>query len=373
MMKLISFLKKRSVKITLIISLGVVLVAGILVFLWHTYLESLKDHHADDRDLLLSLPAVSDVNYNNYTGCNGIYGSTMDYQDGRFAWLSGTGSVNMLTVVDEDGSRQQFRGVQAPFQLCGDYVVYLYNGDYLNDIYFLGNLRILDTNTGKVMTVEEEVQTFIVYENSIIFEIEGSTEQLGVYDRSLLIYDIETKKTKKLLDNPERWYKYYVYRDQLYVYFYDDTLVKIDLRGDLTPSEPVEVPDLSSGVMQSGKCLLYRTEGDLCVFDTETEKKTVLTLGKGDWSVDLITAIADDENIYLSVQRRKEAGSIEYDDIEHEDNGLWRVDPETLEAKKVLPDVFWELYLADGLLLGRKEEQIYRIDTKTFEIKALLG
>ncbi len=346
-MKLSHVLKKRSVRITVTILLCIAVLGGAFAVWRHC--------DAEDRELLVPLENIADTNYNNY-----VNGTTMDYHDGRFAWIDYGLFSNTLTVVDEKGNYSRFSGIDSPFQLIGDSVVYIDRSESN------GLLCILNIDTEQITDVAGDVGSFIVFEKWIIFETAAA-------DGSLFAYDIETQTSKALLESGGVDV-YYIHQEELYVLNEDQILIKMDLQDasvtTLFQNKDFRMPMYK--MMPSGKYLLYRDKGDLCIYNRDTDQETILVFNEIGDNNSGVTYIADDENIFASVQRNETDGSISYN-VDHEDNGLWRVDPETLEYEKVLSDVFGELYLVDGMLFGRKDDQIYRIDTKTFEMKALLG
>lgn len=372
-MRIRDILKKKYVWIPGIVILSAALLVGGVCISWNVIMEIFGNSiehtfgviEKQPSGILFTPENVTDVNYNNYN--NFINENSMDCRDGYFAWLNRGVNSNTLIVADKNGSCQSFDGIGRSFQLDGD-LVYYTDASY--------RLCVRDLKSGQVSVIAQDVFDFIVFEKWIVYDLAKSiTDGFGIHtssetDVSLFVYDTESKTTKKLLDEAR---EYFIYQKELYVLNdMGNHLVKVDLENatvtTVFQSDEVYVME---DVMPSGKYLLYYGgwEVDLYVYNRENGEVTTLICSEIGDNTEGASYIADDENIFVSVQRC--VGDKFSFEIDHEDNGLWRIDPETLTAEKVLPDVFYGLYLTDGFLYGRKDGRIYQIDTKTYEMKVL--
>lgn len=305
--------------------------------------------------LLITPPTVSGINYNNYMAENCV-----DCRDGRFAWVTSSLLGSYLTVQDSTGHCVQVDSVGAPFQLFNDKVVFIKESP-LSIINIHNKLQIKDIASGESQTIAKQVSRFFVYQDIIIYGTFGDDSALHLYDTNENID--RTLFTGSFIPT------FYIHRDALYVIDEEGWLTEISLTGD----EPkrltqIDIPFYSFNPQPLEDDLVYMSGSRLVFFNFNTGKQRVVSIRDSSYVNDRTHLICDDNRAFVSFQATKTNGSI-VTNTEDDANGLWAVDPVTLEKKKLCDDVFDVLNLFEGdLLIGKKDGQLYSIDTQTGQV-----
>ena len=86
------------------------------------------------------------------------------------------------------------------------------------------------------------------------------------------------------------------------------------------------------------------------------------------WANDKVIPTCDETHLYFSFHATKTNGSI-VTKVKSKNNGVWYVNTETKEIRKICDMYFEDLFLCDDVLLGASGKSLYRIDVETGEIK----
>ncbi len=289
------------------------------------------------------------VNYNNYLEDN-----RLDYKDGTIAWLDYALFNPKLIYKDGKGEQTVLTGVRSPFQLTGSGVAYIKNGD----------LILKDTDSKKTVTAAEDVKRFLVFGDRIIYSALTDADN---YRYGLYVYDMSRNAKKKIYENVE-WF--YINGGRLFAVNGEYTLFELSFdSGDAKEIIRLPVKSLPVFFMPIGEKLMYSLDG-IYIFDTDTGREKKIAFSDGTYVNDKIRFICDDSRVFVSFCATKTDGSVVMD-IDDDANGLWSIDPVTLEKVKICSDVFDRLYLFGDTLFGAKENGLYRIDVQTKQIKKI--
>lgn len=318
--------------ITVVLTLGVIFIVG----------------YVGGSAKLLYIPEkLASVNYNNYLSNNDI-----DYKDRRFAWLENGIFHSRLAIADDQGNFKYFSGVRSPFQICGDQVIFVKGERLLSK----------DTESGKDVEIANRVERFAVYHNSVLYLSQSDfDDDSGVWRNGLYLYH-STDKAKQLLY--ENVAQFYIHRDTLFVVNDDDCLIEISLDDysarEIVRLEPQQYP--FTVMPQGDNLLICQCPNQLDILELATNKVQSIAVSESEYANNKLCFICDDDSIYYSFQATETNGSI-VTDADDKHNGVWRVDPQTLEKEQILSETFESLYLFEGdRLFGVDHGEVYRID-----------
>ena len=99
---------------------------------------------------------------------------------------------------------------------------------------------------------------------------------------------------------------------------------------------------------------------NLVFISMETGKTERLSIVENAGANDRAYLICDETQIFFSYHATRTNGSI-VTDIESENNGVWQINAETKEVRKISDTYFHSLYLCDGILWGVSDGEISRI------------
>lgn len=271
------------------------------------------------------------VNYNNYQ----FNTMRLDHKDGKFAWVDGI----WLTIADSGGKtdRHFYRGTQ--FQLYRHGVVYLDNG----------KLELCETGK-KSVVIASDVSDFIVKDDSIIYDDKND----------LYSYDITSNTSKKLAENV---ISFCVSGDKLIVLSNNpngglmDTIFTVYSNGVAVETLNFTVPYIPFKFMAAGDNIVFESDNSIIFLNIKTGERGSIALSERT-TQDKIRYILNDDVLYVSYQARKYNGSL-VSDLDHEDNGVWKVDLSTREKVKISDKTFDELYLFGDMLVLVKANDIF--------------
>ena len=296
---------------------------------------------------------VSSVNYNNY-----INGNLVDCRDGYLALYRYGVIRNTLVLYDGEGIVTTVSNADEGFQIFRKQLFYVKNN----------KLKAFDIPSGQTTEIAKNVAAFIVHTDGIYYLTEPGPESdswLG----SVQKYDWGTKSHRTVYENVRQ---FYVYSDTLYLMDGEDALIEISPSGEareLVQFQPAVYPYTVAA--QGKKLLSIGANDDLLILDTATGEKRTISIQEGTYSNNRIHFVCDDTRTFVSFQATQTNGSV-VTDRDSELNGVWQIDIDTQTKRKVCDTYFESLYLCDGVLMGVKDNGLYRIDMDTGEIQSLV-
>lgn len=290
--------------------------------------------------------SISSVNYNNYVSDNLI-----DYKDNKLYCLKPNLLSSHLTIIDTNGKTKYINGVDHPFQISNDNIIYISNK----------NLYERNINTGKTNKISSDAIKFLVYNDLIIYcsKLKWS-DRLGKWENSITVFNSTTKEHKVAFENSD---KFYIYHDKLYVVDIDDTIIEFSLDGFVS-KRLFSIQNQGYGytiLFVKDKLLItYGLQSFFDILDLKTQQ--CQTIWISDDSPAKINAICNDDSIFVSFQAQNMDGSI-ITNKKSNSNGLWKINPETLEKHKISSTVYKTLYLfGDNSLFGQQGTNVFKID-----------
>ena len=290
--------------------------------------------------------SISVANQNNYT----IKNNTVDYFNGRFAYITNDFISNSLIVVDSNGICKTVSGVSDSIKLLESRVLYVKNRKlFVEDIYSSNQTVIAD-----------EVYDFIADENKVFYSKLNNKNDLLLYS-----YDFENKATVCIAKNLD---SFLLHNNKILVVNDKGELYSVEYDGsnefELTTFDPPDFSVYQPYAVCSNK--LICGYDDLYIYSLDTNKSETLCLNDGDCKGNHITRfVCNNDTIFLTYKRVEYDGSI-VKNKQHKNNGVWKVDATTLSKKKVCNKQFDWLYLFDeDVLIGQNQKGIYQIDIET--------
>ena len=316
-------MKKRTIFISVIVGIGILLAIG----LWFA-LDTLKPEHLE-----INVKPVQSVNYNNY-----VLDNCLDCKKGVLAWQSNSLFLPKLTLISQHDDVSALLGITAPFQLLDDRVVYIKNG----------TLKVTHLNNKQDEQIAKDVSSFIATENRILYLSEDF----------LLQYEFDTKEKCVLGDNV---YQFIMYQEKVYVVGIDSQLKLLETDGSWSIIYTFKETDVPLYVMMYENAVVYLQLNELKFVDLYTGQIESVRLSDDNYANNRICYICDNDSLFVSFQATKTDGSI-VRDIDHPYNGVWSVNLHTKEKKKLIGETFQQLYLFDAtLLFGVQDSQLYQI------------
>ncbi|MBP3300080.1 MAG: PQQ-binding-like beta-propeller repeat protein [Clostridia bacterium] len=323
-----------------LISLGVILfLLFVVVLLWFFVPRKIPN--------VLISSNYSKTNSNNYIRNENF----LDKSDDCVAIWNTRLFIPCITVWEKDGARRTVYGVNK-FMLDNGYLYYL-DGN---------SLYRMSIDTGASDVVMDPVYDFYVHNNNLVYisGVEGrflfqnfSTGQkkeiaedvycfwvngdliyyVGETNRELVVYSLNTG----VVDSFNTSYTVNPYYDDLY--FYEDTVVHFD---DI--SDSINILNLNS-----------------------FQEKDISLFGEPIPDQNHIRIAVNDKYLYLSFQKRNSSGSVVWNVSDLETNGLWCIDLESGEKKRISEKTFDSLFVTDSHLFGITPlQELYSVDLKTF-------
>ena len=323
-------MKKKALWISLAIGfLALIILFGILAYF---FIDARK---ADE--LMLNIEPASQINYNNY-----IYYNQVDFKGDQFAWQKSSIFGSKLTLLDKSGESSVLNGVNAPFQLLENRVVFKKNGSLWQ--------RAFSTMQDKL--IAKDVFCFIAMEHTLFY----------VAENTLFQYKWNDGKITSLGENA---YSVFLHQDQIHMLDMDGQLMRLEPDGTWNKLCSIPVTSLPYCVMSYGEYVIYKQENNLIMVDPNTSEAEIVRITDHPNATDHVSYICDDSRLFVSFQATKSDGSI-VRNVDYEDNGVWNIDYETKEKRKICDEAFYQLYLFEGnQLFGVKDNHLYRIDIDT--------
>lgn len=334
-------LNRRVIFITLSIFLAII---SCIMFFMFINIES---------NIKFTPKRITYVNYNNYD-----YWSCLDYKYDKFAFIETGLMKSRLTVVDSNNYYKNLNGVKGPFSIYKDKIIYLNKS----------KLMVANINSSSRSLIESDVFDFIVYQDMIIFNTNYSTKT-NMSRNSLYSYDFNSGEKKILYKDVSA---YRVYKNKLLIIAEENILKEISL-------DSFEIKDIMQLNISSypinfmickDKIILQDKANSFDIIDLKSKENSVFYISKESYRNNRIVFICDDNSFYYSFQATKTDGSIVIN-TNSDNNGLWKLDLNTLKNEKILDETFNDLYLFDDLLFGVKNNKIFKINVENGKYKQL--
>lgn len=304
-------------------------------------------------DIHLTVTNTDHINYNNYTNLSDV-ATNLDYRNGKFTCSQEYYVASKLTMWDHTGQSRVLWGCGSNYQLQNDMVVYKKYGDlYIRDF------------EGEAIKIVKNVESYIVHESGIVYSryVNGSM-LLDIY-----WYDLDTQKETQIQSKVGG---YCIADDKLVIYdpygwvsvYTQDECVRDVQIESLAPPETIQL---------RGNELIYaKSDNELELVDLYTGNTRSVVIYEACRTAKT-SFICDDQSIFVSFQAIKYDGSI-VTDVSTEGNGVWYINPETLEKKKICDRYFSRLYLFNGdVLLGIDEyNNVYQISIEDGTVSELM-
>ena len=288
------------------------------------------------------------TNYNNY-----IFFNYLDYAYDKFAFVKDGLLKSKLTVIDSKNNYKNLSEINPPFSIYRDKIIHL-NKE---------NLTVTDINTNSDSLIQSNVYNFMVYKDSVIFHTNSLTNnKTDIEKNSLYIYDLVSEKKQILYKEVSA---FCINKDKLFIITKENMLIEMSL--DSLAVKDIMQIDITSYpiyfIVYKEKIILQNSTNRFDIIDLNSKEITPLYISNKSYNNNKVSFICDDNNFYYSFQATKTDGSVVINTA-GDNNGLWKVNIETLEKEKVLDETFNSLYLfEENLLFGIRESNLFRIDT----------
>ena len=291
----------------------------------------------------------TEKNWNNYAENNNF----IDISDTYVAQLTTLLWSSEITMRNKDGVEKVIKDASAGFQIREDSLYYRTD----SDLYCFN--FITEENT----LVKEGVIKFCIQNNVLYAKIADATGQALL--RKDLTSGNETKITEKV-------YRFWIQEDVLYVVpnELEKELHIYNLDGTKQKIISYPIPDLANHTLY----LWNEKTADFCwptleMVDLSTSylsRKRLFQNYEGPSPHTVIAA--SEEHFFISFQTLKYDGSF-VSDVDDPQNGLWYIESETYEQRKISDLVFDSLFMTDDYLFGTIGNDLYAVDLETFEVQ----
>lgn len=297
---------------------------------------------------------MDEINYNNYT--NSSYQSNnLDYRDDKLAWSESVFWSDKLTVWDQNGQSNVFWDCGTVFQLLNDTVVYTKND----------NLYIRDS-TGEAIKIAQNIDSFMAHESGVLYTVAVD----GTLAAKLYWYDWDNQKATLIHDSIRN---FCVANDKLVILDTDDQLTMYT-QDECVKNAYAELTRAPFTFQLTGNQTVYaKNDNELELVDLYTGNTRSVVIHES-CRFAKTAFICDDQSIFVSVQSIRYDGSI-VTEVSSEGNGVWFINPETLEKKKICDRYFSRLYLFNGdILLGIDDTHgdVYQISLEDGKVSKLM-
>jgi hypothetical protein len=121
--------------------------------------------------------------------------------------------------------------------------------------------------------------------------------------------------------------------------------------------------------MQMQENLLFiENTNELLILDLDTNEYRTIEFADRNGGLNYQSLIVSDSYVFASFQYQKSIDYLITYPADHESNGLWKIDPQTLEKEKICDESFVQLYLFGDHLYGERNGKIYKIDWQNKQI-----
>ncbi len=224
-------------------------------------------------------------------------------------------------------------------------------------------------NTGLNQAIAKDVTAFTLYQKDVIYLSDSAQKRACIIRLNLI-----TQKEEKIADNVA---KFFLNKDTLYITdFLHKNVREISLNTNAVSTISCKIPLMSTYefFQMCNNQIIIIDDGILHILDVNTGSGQQLQVAPEDFGgANIHEFVCNDQYIIVSLQKIR-IGLFENEVKEtHDMNGLWLIDPITLEKKKVSNQTYDHLYLSDNTLLGTIGNSLYMINTQTFESTKIIG
>ncbi len=286
---------------------------------------------------------IDSINQNNFTTKN----NTVDYFNGNFAYISSGLFGDCLNIVNANGICKKIQDVDKNFKLLKDALIYIKNGD----------LCIENLHNKSKKIIANDVYEFLVDNNNVYYHSNTKESQLCAYN-------LRFKKTKVLATNID---SFSVNNDRVYIVDNHGELYSINIDCNEKTHYDFAPPYFSvyQPIALCENAFLYKTSNHIYTYSFDTNNSKTICIEDDCDNSHLSSFICNDNTIYLTYQAVEYDGSL-VKEKQHQNNGIWQINPKSAENKKVSDAVFDRLYLFDDeVLIGTNHNGIYQINVET--------
>ena len=311
-----------------------------------------------EKSVLSFIPEKESItNYNNYIYNEHLYNNYVDYNGNKFCWLKKGLLSSTLTIIDDEGNYKYFSGIGSQFQL------------YDNKIFHMKDRTLYskDIETGKNKKIANNVDKFVAFENLVIFSTKNKwNNKIGQWENKLYAYNYKTKEKNIIYENV---YRFLINDKKLFIVDFDDVLFELSINDfSATKLHEIDVKAAPYNVFVQGNLWIFFFGNKFDVLDLEKNELVTITVYEG--FISDMKFICDKNNMFLSYQAKDNNGSFVFNKKD-ENNGLWKINSETLEKEKISDEIFERLYLFGNDLFGVKKNSLYQINIDTYEVKKI--
>ena len=232
-----------------------------------------------------------------------------------------------------------------------------------NHLYFIRNNKLWrqDLSSGESDTIAIDVESFLVIEG-IVYYISSYSD---AFPQALIKQDLSTGSSTTLLERSDYSMDSLNYHNsQLYV-ITSEGLLCFDNAGTYTTVCTYNITSFPYNAQISGNFLLYDSGNSLVFVNLTSGERNIISISDSAHALDSLVYICNDNHIFASFQATKADGSF-VSDIDHADNGLYHINPQTGEKTKLSSETFNVLYLfADDILIGNQNGKWVKINTQS--------
>ena len=274
------------------------------------------------------------VNYNNYFNCSNYHGGLMDYRNGILAYRSDAYVDDEVVVgnVQADADTQYLKGVNAPFQLTDQGVLFkegqaLYHRD----------------REGNEVLISQYADRYAAWKNYVIYIVISSGKETI---NTLYLFDLQTQETIQLKENIN---KFNLYDNCVYAFAISEDMVYRIPLDTLIPQAIGKVAMNQSFEVQFVDGYMVRNYDDqsFVLIDLNTFQTRVLPFNEDPNREASITFLCEGDIIYYSCMASIRDGSLAYPDFDHPQNGTWKLNIHTGEKECISKQWFFDLYCFD--------------------------
>ncbi|MCL2024883.1 MAG: hypothetical protein FWG78_03820 [Coriobacteriia bacterium] len=300
-------------------------------------------------------------NYNNYTFIN-----FLDYENNMLYWIEASLFSTQLIEMSDDEKRSVFGRVGAPVQVWGNHI-------FFKERPNMKVLHVRDMNTGKDSKLADNVDKFLVLENYIIYStVPTFDHDMNLTEENELIaLNYRTGEREALVVGVR---EFCVSNGEIIILLVDEPdrsnvpVIKISLddfsEESLFAIEPRGFPFVA--MMQKDRLLVCPTRTTaIDLWDVSTGEQVSIPVPTENTYADVVT-ICDDGTIFASFEAFPQVDLL-LPKQEDRGDGLWHIDPDTLELTHLSSEVYDSLYLFDGQLFGMRGNEVFKIDNNTGE------
>lgn len=296
----------------------------------------------------LQIPAETPINYNNYSDY-----CCFDSRNDHFIRCNLYFPGNAILQTPDNST--SIVSAESNVQLTDSY------------LYYIRNYKLMRRNlsSGKTNTIASNVSSYLALEDTIYY----ISIDFNTYQSSLVKYDLSTDNCTTLICDEDLSIESINYHDGHFYALLDDygteRLLRFDDAGAYTTVCAFEITSFPYNAQISRNFLLYDSGNSLVFVNLTSGARNTISISERAHAIDSLVYICNDNHVFVSFQATKTDGSF-VSDIDHADNGLYHINPQTRERTKLSSETFDVLYLfSDDILIGNQNGKWVKIDTHT--------